>query len=144
MRINKGKHNGPRGSYAVPSQYHSVIDRAIALLQAQVAQHPCTSFGQLPGGQSFQSLLASELWINYDPSNKYGFWGWTSPATHPKDIVVSQYCCRMGRWSLVGTIVHEMAHLNGAPGGFSHAAEETLKGCGLQSPDGPYDPNVLG
>jgi hypothetical protein len=57
--------------------------------------------------------------------------------------VISQFTIRMGRWSIAGTIVHELAHLNGADG-HSHAAEETLKYCGLQSPLGPYNPHIRG
>ena len=33
------------------------------------------------------------------------------PTTFPKDIVISRFTIRMGRWSIAGTIIHELAHL---------------------------------
>jgi hypothetical protein len=143
MRINMGGHNGPQGSSAVPAQYYAVVESALRLLRKRIARHACTSFSGLPGGRTLSSRIASEIWINFDPSTRHGDWGWTIPSSHPNDIVITAYTCRMGRWSLAGTIVHELAHLNGADG-HSHAAEETLRGCGLESPAGPYSPGVTG
>jgi len=111
------------------------------MLVGRIVGYPCTSFNRLPGGRTLQSMAVSSIWINYDASG--GSWGWTMPSAFPDDIVITGYTCRMGRWSLLGTFVHELAHLNGADG-FSHAAEETLRGCGLQSPRGPYDPSIRG
>lgn len=81
------------------------------------------------------------IWLHYDDSTSV--WGWVMPATYPRDVVIGRVAVAYGRWSIAGTIVHELAHLNGADG-HSHAAEETLKHCGLQSPGGPYDPHIKG
>jgi hypothetical protein len=67
--------------------------------------------------------------------------------------VISERACRIGRWSLLATMIHELAHINGAPGrGF--AAEEALIACGLgrlhEKQTGvddlhtPYSPDIEG
>lgn len=122
-------------------EHQAVVQRALDMLVGRIAGYPCTSFNSLPGGKTLHGMVNSAIWINYDPSGKD--WGWCIPGSYPDDIVVTGLACRMGRWSLLGTFVHELAHLNGADG-FSHAAEETLRGCGLQSPNGPYDPGIRG
>jgi hypothetical protein len=140
-------HAGPPDSEEVPEKYQATLKRALNIIQTRIrGKDRCAEvFGALPNGKSFSDLFDDpNIWVNYDPSNKQGDWGWTMPDSHPKDVVISQFTLRMGRWSTAGTIIHELAHLNGAAGGNSHAAEETLKHCGLQSPNGPYDPTVRG
>lgn len=149
IRINGDgtAHNGPAGTSAVPAEYLDELKRAINILTSRIVgkYQSDKAFAALPGGRTLSQMVnGTDIWVNYDPSNKQGDWGWTQPGIRPFDVVVSQFTLRMGRWSTVGTIVHEMAHLNGAPGGNSHAAEETLKHSGLQSPNGPYNPAIRG
>lgn len=49
-----------------------------------------------------------------------------------------------GRIVLDLRIIHELAHLNGAPGDESHEAELRVLECGLHSPNGPYNPDTRG
>ncbi len=42
---------------------------------------------------------------------------------------------------IAATIVHELAHVAGAPGGASHAAEKATDKCGFKP---QYDPTILG
>ncbi len=139
-------HGGPPGSEEIPEAHMDTLRRALDIIQSRIRGTPrCDEiFQALPNGKSFTELFDDpNNWVNYDPSNKQGDWGWTMPGTFPKDLVVTQFCLRMGRWSTAGTIVHEMAHLNGADGA-SHAAENTLRFCQLQSPRGPYNPRIRG
>jgi hypothetical protein len=139
-------HAGPPGSHMVPEQYISEVQRGLTIIRDRIrGRERCDAiFSALPRGRTFQQLFDDVTsFVNYDPSNRQGDWGWTIPGTYPKDVVISQFTIRMGRWSIAGTIVHELAHLNGADG-HSHAAEETLKYCDLQSPNGPYNPNIRG
>ncbi len=46
----------------------------------------------------------------------------------------------MGRWTVAASLVHELAHVNGAPGD-SHAAEATLPCCGFAA---LYVPTIIG
>ncbi len=140
-------HGGPPGSEEVPESYLPTVRRALEIIQTRIRGHyRCDEiFSALPNGHDFRTLFDDpNIWVNYDPSNRQGDWGWTMPRGYPKDVVVTRFTLRMGRWSTAGTIIHELAHLDGAPGGNSHAAEETLRHCGLQSPNGPYDPQVRG
>src|SRR5271154_2729094 len=147
LTINqKGSHHGPPGSKRVPGEYMHVLKIALQIIHLRIVSHYQSDsiFRALPKGRSFSEMFnLGHIWLNYDPSNKMGDYGWTIPSTHPHDIVITQYALRMGRWSTVGTIVHEMAHLNGADG-TSAAAENTLRFCGLQSAQGPYDSHIRG
>jgi hypothetical protein len=135
--INDGStvHNGPDGSGVFPDKYLDTLKRAIAIIQNRIRGHKdCEdSFADLPGndgsgGRTFSDMWNDfTIWLNYDPDNGGSEWGWTEPDLYPNDVVITQFTLRMGRWSTAGTIIHEMAHLNGAPGGDSKAAETTLK-----------------
>lgn len=61
---------------------------------------------------------------------------------------------RKGRWMVLATLIHELAHCNGAAGGNATVAEDALPHCGLGSmnelrtrvddPQTPYDPGIEG
>jgi len=44
-------------------------------------------------------------------------------------------------WEVAATIVHEFAHIAGAPGGTSKSAEKSVKMCGFNL---QYDKNIQG
>ena len=130
----------------MPFEYWHTMSRALDIINTRIRGHyQCDAiFSALPGGKDFKAWFDDpNVWINYDSSNAQGDWGWTMPGAYPKDIVVSRFSLRMGRWSTAATIIHELAHLNGADG-HSHAAENTLQHCGLKSPQGPYNPSIRG
>lgn len=103
---------------------------------------PCNSyFRNLPNGRSFRQIWQDNtIFINYSPSLTNGFYG----ATHSndKDICVSAWCLdNKNRWMIAATIVHELAHIGGAPGGTSHDAEKAVEKCGFNP---QYDPTIIG
>lgn len=57
-----------------------------------------------------------------------------------KNITISAYALRMGRWTVATTIIHELAHVNGA-GSADSAAEDVLLSCMLR---GLHDPAIIG
>jgi hypothetical protein len=99
---------------------------------------PCdAAFTALPGGRTFREVWADpDVWLNFDPSRRQGDFG----ATRGNDITITAFSLAMGRWTVAATIVHEMAHVNGAPGN-THAAEATLRDCLLK---GLEDPTIIG
>jgi hypothetical protein len=76
------------------------------------------------------------VWISYDPGSASGRFG----ATLGNEVTLSQYAFRMGSWTLVATLIHELAHVNGADG-VSHDAEATLQKCLMGA---HHDPAILG
>lgn len=121
------------------SNYVGTLQLAIQMLNAKVKNHtPCNdAFRALPGGRSFRRLLNdSRIWISFDPSGADGYYG----ATLGNDITISAFAFRMGVWTVAGTLVHELAHVNGATGTTTDA-EDTLQDCLL--PD-VYNPSVIG
>ena len=84
-------------------------------------------FRTLPGRRSLSQILADRtVWINFAPNIDY--YGETMD---DKELAVGPLAYRWGRWTVFGTLIHELAHANGAPGDASKAAEEALLHCGL-------------
>jgi len=105
-------------------------------------QGPCNQyFRSLPRNRTFSQLWSNNnLFINFSPSTANGFFG----ATHSNnvDVAVSQWALdNHHRWMIAATIVHEVAHTGGAPGGASHQAERAVDRCGFGN---QYDPTILG
>jgi len=50
---------------------------------------------------------------------------------HPHEIAIGQLAFAQGRWMVLGTLLHELAHVNGARAVSDRSAEMTLVHCGL-------------
>lgn len=103
---------------------------------------PCNKyFKSLPKGRSFSHFWRdNSIFIDFSPSTIAQFYG----ATHSndKDICISAWCLdAQNRWMIAATIIHEFAHIAGAPGGVSHAAEKAADKCGFKP---QYNPTILG
>jgi hypothetical protein len=109
-------------------------------------------FRSLPDGRSLTDLLNdAAIWVNYHPT--MGAYGETN-AVSGKEIAISERACRIGRWTVLATLIHELAHAGGAPGGADASAEEALLACGLgrsvekttgvDDPRTPYSPTIRG
>jgi hypothetical protein len=127
------------------------MNEALTFLKDKVRPHtPCNDcFRRLPGKRSFQDIWDDrDVWIHYNgASTSLGF---HRPGT--KDIAV----CFKSFMSLPGqpgkpnsmqvaaTIVHELAHVNGAEGDAAkrdNSAENTLRFCLLTQ---MFNPDVFG
>lgn len=99
---------------------------------------PCNAaFKKLPGGRSFDDIWGdASIYISYDPGNTKGRYG----ATLGKAVTISAYSIGMGRWTTAATLVHELAHVDGAPGNDTQA-EDTLLSCLLS---GLHDNTIIG
>ena len=140
-------HAGPVGVGAnflpytnAEGRYLSVLQAAMNVINSRIVGHaPCnTAFRALPRGRSFSDVWHdNSVWINYDPDLVPGYFG----ARFGNDITIAKHAFVMGHWTVVSTLVHELAHVNGAPGGNSRQAEDTLKRCLLHQ---LHDPTILG
>jgi len=73
------------------------------------------------------------VWISLDPRLPANFDGFTGN-DHPKDITIAARSFRRNVWFVVSVIVHELAHVAGAPSEwYSDAAERSLLHCGLRA-----------
>jgi hypothetical protein len=116
-----------------------VVEQALFILRHNVrGMKPCNKcFSKLPGGQTFDDVLDDpNIAISFDPQKTQGTFG----ATLGNDITITDFSIRIGRWTVAATLVHELAHVNGAPGN-NHQAEATLLCCGLSALE---DPNIIG
>lgn len=107
----------------------------------------------LPGGRSLTELLADNtIWINYHPtSNDMGLTNFAGG----KEIAICNPSFRIGRWTVLATLVHELAHVNGVRGAVDpQGAERAVLECGLgrqseltsgvDDPFTPYNPTISG
>lgn len=122
------------------------IKNAISIVDALDAKldlyGPCNMYYQyLPRGLSLRELWRSkEIFINFCPVQIPGLCGWTDSTN--RDITIFAWCLDTQRPSMAAaTIIHELAHVAGAPGGNSHMAERAVKKCGF---DAEYDPKAVG
>ena len=149
MKINTAAagHTGPvKNGVAEWLAYDNKLDKQLKMLQKALETiktvkgwKPCNDcFKKLPGGKSFDDILDDDtVWISYCPDNaNYGF----TNRVGGNEITVCELAFRWGVWTVGGTIVHEMGHVNGAPTD-THAAEGTLLCCGYSK---VHDPTIIG
>lgn len=117
-------------------------------------------FRSLPLGRSLTDILNDgTIWINFDPTLDNHTFGFTFANS---DIWVGPFPFRIGRWTVLATIIHELAHIDGAVGGAACTpdgagcadAERAVLECGLgkrselrtgvDDPSTPYDPTIRG
>lgn len=95
------------------------------------------AFKALPGGRTFEQVWIDPLiWINFDPSKVNGDFG----ASRGNEITITAFALAMGHWTVAATLIHELAHANGATG-LTHDAEATLSNCLLP---GLEDKTIIG
>ena len=115
-----------------------VIKQAIWIIENRIRGfRPCNkAFQKLPGGRTFDDVWNdASVWISRDPGNQQGRFG----ATLGNEVTITRFSLRMGRWTTAATLVHELAHVNGA--GAGHEAEGTLLSCLLTN---LHDASIMG
>lgn len=124
--------------FSDPKKKKTISD-AIHILKNNVkGMKPCNDcFQRLPNGRTFDDILDdSSIFISFDPNNTGRLYG----ATLGNDVAITDFAIRMGRWTTAATLVHELAHVNGAPGN-DHQAEGTLLCCGFSN---IHDATIIG
>jgi hypothetical protein len=157
IQINIGDHTSPHAGFiAFPAARLDTMRwaRRRAIWIAKNKPSADVYFrGITAGARSLTALLAdSNIWVNYHATLvDFGVTPGTGFAT---ECAIGPSAFRIGRWTVLATMIHELAHCNGAPGGASKVAEEALLHCGLgklserrtgvDDPHTPYDPNISG
>jgi hypothetical protein len=154
IQINTGDHTSPVTRYiAVPSGKRDTLNWARSRAKAIAKGNPKanTYFKSLPGGRTLSQLTNDRtIWINYCPSlTLLG-----EAQISGKELAIGPNSFTKGKWVVLGTLIHELAHINGAPTGNDTRAEEALYHCGLGTedewldgvadPSTPYDPGSGG
>lgn len=113
-------------------------------IHSQLVQTPCASceqaFRALPRHRGFRDVwMDPGVWIRYTSSIR------ARGYTHPNGLDVAVTLAGFGaspiQWrSIAATLVHEMAHVNGAPG-TDRTAEAVLRECLFAD---HHDPYILG
>ena len=155
IQMNVGDHVSPHAGWvAVPAHLRVSVNWSRKRANAIAKGMPSADryFSTLPGGRTLRALLNdASIWINYGPSlTAFG----AQSVAHSNEIAIGPGAFRIGRWTVLATLIHELAHVNGAPGGADRRAEEALLRCGLgkwsehktgrDDPFTPYDPTISG
>jgi hypothetical protein len=116
------------------------LERALFILRHNVrGMRPCDNcFRRLPGGRSFTEVFDdAAVVISFDPGGPFS--GRTD-AVGGNEVTIAASEFRIGRWSVAATIVHELAHVNGAPADTADA-ESMLNCCGFRA---HFRPGAIG
>ncbi|HKO49764.1 MAG TPA: hypothetical protein VJV79_18670 [Polyangiaceae bacterium] len=154
MQLNLGDHIAKdRALIAIPSEYRA--DARWARSQARAISYSKAGanvyFRSLPGKRTLTGLLEDRsIWVSYTTSPVMGSY-YLLGNFH--EIGLGYYAFRAGRRTLLGVLIHELAHANGAPDTTSQA-EDALVHCGLgtlaelksgvDDPSTPYLPRYKG
>jgi hypothetical protein len=153
VQINIGDHVSPKAGYIPFPRVNRPVMLWSRTRTRWIAKNKPSAdvyFKTLPGGRSLTQLLAdSTIWINYHPTMvAYG----ETNMVGGKEIAISRQSFRRGCWTVLATLIHELAHSNGAPGGADASAERALVECGLgrrkelttgvDDVQTPYDPSI--
>lgn len=154
IQINIGDHTSPVTRYVtVPSSKRETLRWARTKAKAIAQGNPKANayFKTLADGRSLTQLLNdSSIWINYCP----GLTLFGEAQISGKELALGPRPFAQGKWVVLGTLIHELAHINGAPNTATVEAEEALYHCGLgtdaeyldgvDDPSTPYDPTSGG
>jgi hypothetical protein len=153
LQINIGDHKSSIKTYvAFPNYYLSTVRWARTKANEIASTIPSANryFRGLPCGRSLSELLGdSSIWVNYGP----GIPGTGQISPDGREIAIGRKAFDAGRWTVLASLIHELAHSNGAAGDDSTAAEQAVLACGLgkrseqskgDDPYTPYDPRITG
>lgn len=153
FQFNIGDHASPQAGFTkFNSAQYSQLKWSRNKLFKMVKNNPACNayFRTLPRGRSLSNMINDRsIWVNFGPSIEAPYYGKAYFANG--EIGIAERAFRMGRWTVLATIIHEFAHLNGAPGhGGDTRAEEAVYHCGLgtseeyyggvDDPRTPYNP----
>jgi len=156
IQINIGDHTSSEPGYIpIPSNLLGQVQwaRTKARWIAKNLPRANVYYKTLPEGRSLTELLAdSSIWINFHAtSNDMGLTNFAGG----REIAICRPSFRIGRWTVLATLVHELAHVNGVRGATNpKGAERAVLECGLgkdseltsgvDDPFTPYDPTING
>jgi hypothetical protein len=154
IQINIGDHVSDYPSILVPVPFKHQWATKWARNQAKVIAanvKTADKYFKSLGKRSLTQLLADRrIWINY--ARDLQVRGIRQDGSN--DIGIGDLAYLRGKEVVLATLIHELAHIAGAPGGESRAAEEALIHCrlgkkseletGINDPSTPYDPDVKG
>ncbi len=156
IQINIGDHTSPVANFIpIPNRHRTSMRWARTKARWIARNKPSADvyFRTLPGGRSLTALLADgSIWVNYHATSTA--FGLTNHAGGT-EMAISESAFRIGRWTVLATMIHELAHVNGVRGAISPlAAERAVLECGLgrrseltsgvDDPWTPYDPTIRG
>ena len=158
IQLNIGDHVSPHASFiAFPGSRLDTIKwarRKAIWIPQNIASADVYFRGITAGARSLTELLAdSNIWVNFHPT-LVDFGVTPGAAGFATECAIGPAAFRIGRWTVLATLIHELAHCNGAPGGGSTVAEDALPHCGLgklsefrtgiDDPHTPYKPGLGG
>jgi hypothetical protein len=158
IQINIGDHSSPHADFIAFSgsrldTMRWVRQKAI-WIPKNIPSADVYFRGLAAGARSLTDILADRnMWVNFHPTLVDD--GVTPGASgFATECAIGPGPFRIGRWTVLATLIHELAHCNAAAGPPSTAAEDALPHCGLgtrtelrtgvDDPHTPYRPGLQG
>ncbi|WP_299470534.1 hypothetical protein [uncultured Roseibium sp.] len=134
FQLNIGDHVSPHAGFTNfnLAQYRQLKWSREKLFEIVRNNPDCDSyFRSLPKGRSLTDLINDDsIWVNFGSSIEAPRYGKTCIAN--SEIGISERAFILGRWTVLATLIHELAYLNGASlHGGDTCAEEAVYYCGL-------------
>ena len=107
------------------------LEDALHIIKTNVRNmRPCDEcFKRLPGLRTFTEVFDdATVFISFDSAGPDR----AAAIVSGHDITLSAGEFKRNKWAVAASIIHELAHINGAPGGNSPSAENTLLCCGFK------------
>jgi hypothetical protein len=155
IQINIGDHTSPHAGYiAFPAHRRETMNWARRRARWIAANKPGANVyfqAITAGARTLSQILADRsMWVSYHPT--LADHGVTPGAAgFATECAIGPSSFRISRWMVLATLIHELAHCNGAPGDPSTVAEDALPHCGLgrmselrTGKDDPWTPYIPG
>lgn len=131
LQINTGDHRSTEPDWvAIPraNRYAILWARQRAFWIAGNIRTADRYFATLGFRRTLTSLLADgSLWVNFEDTDEY--YGATEGRLR-REMAITPVSFDRGKWVVLATLIHELAHVAGASG-TGHAAEQAVMECGL-------------
>lgn len=131
LQINIGDHRSTEPGWVPIPRHHRHAMLWARERAGWIARNLRTAdryFATLRFRRTLTSLVADgSLWVNFEDTDAY--YGATE-ALARREIVITPVAFDQGKWVVLATLIHELAHVAGASGA-GHAAEQAVLECGL-------------
>ena len=119
--------------YTNPRSQNLLQDAFELIVKRSLGSKRCNDcFKRLKGGRTFEEVWKDEsIWVSYDSRTDRDWFGITDKVGG-KEISISQETFDKGVEWVAGTLVHELAHTNGASGATADA-DATLLECDFKA-----------
>ena len=136
VRNQPGRYTDPSGFLTIDPAFNSgclaALKRALDIVRKLPKKCDC-AFRKIGSHRSLKQLVADpSITVHFDPAPETTDEGGHTLDGDTHNIWITPLACRLGRWTLAATLVHELTHITFVPG------------AGQDDPNGPASTSAYG